>query len=219
MVPTDPWPEALKLVHEKETLGFYITGHPLRQHQAELASYANATTGSLSKKTAGSEIVIGGVIAQTRSMRTKKGNRMGVILLEDLEGVIEVLVFPDTFARTQSILTSDAPVIVQGKLDSDESSVRLLATDIYSIDRAHEQLSTTVTIAIDGTTAPGDLAARLLPMVEKKTGQAELVFEIRYKNRYTAFVRPNPYLKVLPDREFVDFVEGICGPDTVKCSR
>ena len=219
MVPIDPWPEALKLVHEKETLGFYITGHPLRQHQAELAAYANATTVSLSKKTAGSEIIIGGVIAQTRSMRTKKGNRMGVILLEDLEGVIEVLVFPDTFARTQSILTSDAPVIVQGKLDSDESSVRLLATDIYSIDRAHEQLSTTVTIAIDGTTAPGDLAARLLPMVEKKTGQAELVFEIRYENQYTAFVRPNPYLKVLPDREFVDFVEGICGPDTVKCSR
>ncbi len=219
MAPVDPWPEALKLVHEKETLGFYITGHPLRQHQRELASYANATTGTLSKKAAGSEIVIGGVIAQTRTMRTKKKDRMGVILLEDLEGVIEVLVFPDTYAKTQAILTSDAPVIVRGKLDSDESTTRLLAIDIISIDRVHEQLSTTVTVAIDGETAPPDLAARLLPMVEKKTGQAELVFEIRFKNQYTAIVRPNPYLKVLPDREFVNFVEEICGPDTVKCSQ
>ncbi len=219
MTPADPWPEALKLAHEKETLGFYITGHPLRQHQSELASYANATTGSLSEKAAGSEIIIGGVIAQTRTMRTKKGYRMAVILLEDLEGVIEVLVFPDTYASTQAMLTSDAPVIVQGKLDSDESTTRLLATEILSIDRAHEQFSTTVTVAIDGRAAPPDLAARLLPMVERKTGQAELVFEIRYKNQYTAFVRSNPYLKVLPDREFVDFVEEICGPDTVKCSR
>ena len=218
MEPTDSWPEPLKLAHEKETLGFYITGHPLKQHQRELAAYTNATTGSLPTRKAGSEIVIGGVIAHTRTMRTKKGDRMGVILLEDLEGVIEVLVFPDTYAKTQAILTSDAPVIVQGKLDSDESTTRLLATDILSIDRVHEQLSTTVTVAIDGATAPPDLATRLLPMVERKTGQAELVFEIRYENQYTAFVRPNPYLKVMPDREFVDFVEEICGPDTVKCS-
>ena len=56
-------------------------------------------------------------------------------------------------------------------------------------------------------------------MIEKKSGQAEIVFEIRYPNQYTAFVRPNPYLKVVPDREFVDFVEEMCGPDTVKCSR
>ncbi len=219
MVGTDPWPEALKLAHEKETLGFYITGHPLRQHARVLGSHTNATTGSLGDKTAGSEIVIGGVIAHLRTMRTKKGNRMGVILLEDLEGVIEVLLFPDTFARTQATLTSDAPVIVQGKLDSDESTTRLLATDIIRIDRADEKLSTTVTVAIDGGAAPPDLASQLLPLVERKSGQAELVFEIRYKNQYTAIVRPNPYLKVLPDREFVDFVEGICGPDTVKCSR
>ena len=48
---------------------------------------------------------------------------------------------------------------------------------------------------------------------------AELVFELRYPGRYTAFVRPNPYLKILPDREFVNFVEEICGRDTVSFSK
>jgi hypothetical protein len=56
-------------------------------------------------------------------------------------------------------------------------------------------------------------------MIEKKTGQADLVFELRYPDRYTAFVRPNPYLKVFPDKEFVHFVEQICGPDAVKFGR
>ncbi len=219
LTPADAWPEALKLVHEKETLGFYITGHPIRKHLTQIASYANATTSTLSEKAPGSEIVIGGVIAHTRTMRTKKGNRMGVIGLEDLEGVVEVLVFPDTLEKTQEILTADNPVIVQGKLDSDESATRILATDILPIERALERLSTTVTVTIDGSMAPPDLAQQLLPMIEKKTGQAEIIFEIRYPDQYTAFVRPNPYLKVFPDEEFVHFVEEICGPDTVRCSR
>ncbi len=127
--------------------------------------------------------------------------------------------FPDTLEKTQEILTADNPVIVQGKLDSDESATRILATDILPIERAHEQLSTTVTVTIDGSMAPPDLAQQLLPMIEKKTGQAEIIFEIRYPDQYTAFVRPNPYLKVLPDEEFVHFVEEICGPDTVRFSR
>lgn len=216
---TDPWPESLKLAHEKETLGFYITGHPLRQHLEEIRAYANVDTASLTQKAAGSDIIIGGVVAQTRVMRTKKGNQMGVLLLEDLEGVVEVLVFPDTFAKAQEWLVADATVIVQGKLDSDESATRVLARDVVPLECASEQLSTTVRVAIDALRAPADLAERLLPMIERKTGQAEIVFELRYPDRYTAFVRPNPYLKVRPDREFVNFIEEICGPDTVRCSR
>ena len=217
--PADPWPETLKLAHEKETLGFYITGHPLRRHLDQIRAYANVDTASLAQKAAGSDIIIGGVVAHTRVMRTKKGNRMGVLLLEDLEGVVEVLVFPDTFAKAQEFLVTDATIIVQGKLDSDESATRILASNILPLERASEQLCTTVRVAIDALRAPADLAARLLPMIESKTGQAEIVFELRFPDRYTAFVRPNPYLKVCPDREFVDFIEEICGPDTVKCSR
>jgi DNA polymerase-3 subunit alpha len=209
----------LKLAHEKETLGFYITGHPLRRYLTEISAYANVTTSKLLDKAGGSEIAIGGVIAQTRATRTKKGNRMGFVILEDLEGVVEVLVFPDTFEKTHEVLVPDAPVIVVGKLDEDETTTRILASNILPIDRAHELLSTTVTVAIDALSAPPDLPQRLLPMIEKKSGQAEIVFEIHYPNQYTAFVRPNPYLKVLPDSEFVAFVEGICGPDTVKCSK
>ena len=219
LLPAESWPEALKLAHEKETLGFYITGHPLRRHLAEIGAYANATTAKLAEKDAGSEIVIGGVVANTRTMRTKKGNRMGILLLEDLEGVVEVLLFPDTYEKTQDVVLPDATIIVQGKLDNDESGLRILASEILSVDRAHELLSTTVVVSIDANAAPADLPQLLLPMIERKSGHAEIVFELRYSNQYTAFVRPNPYLKVLPDREFVNFVEEICGPDTVKCSR
>jgi DNA polymerase-3 subunit alpha len=219
LILAEPWPEELKLAHEKETLGFYITGHPLRRYMSELETYANTTTATLETKASGSEIVIGGIVAGTRTMRTKKGDRMAVVLLEDLHGVIEVLVFPEAFGRTESLLIADSPIFVVGKLDSDESTTRLLGTDVIPIDRAAEKLSKTVTIAIDALTAPTDLAEQLRPIVEEKTGTAELIFALRYPGRYTAFVRPNSYLKVLPDREFVDFVEEICGRDAVSFSK
>ncbi len=217
--PAERWPEALKLSNEKEALGFYITGHPLRQHQDELQRYGNATTISLAGKPAGTEIVIGGIVVEIRTMRTKKGNRMAAVVLEDLEGIVDVLVFPDTFERTQDLLVPDVPIFVKGKLDSDESAVRVLAAEVFPIEEAHERLATKVTVAVDAGTAPADLAERLRPMIEEKSGQAELVFELKYAGRYTAYIRPNPYLKVHPDREFVAFINEVCGPEAVRFSR
>ncbi len=216
MAPAEPWPQALQLAHEKETLGFYITGHPLRRYLTEIEAVANVSTANLADKKSGSEVVIGGIVANIRSMRTKKGDAMGVMLLEDLKGVVEVLVFPDTYSKTRDILVADAPVIVSGKLDSDESNTKILASRILPIDLAQAQLSRKVTVIIVALAAPADLAERLRPIVEKKPGSAELVFELRYPGRYSVFVRPNSYLNVLPDKEFVNLVEEICGPNTVK---
>jgi DNA polymerase-3 subunit alpha len=218
LADAEPWEESLRLAHEKETLGFYITGHPIRQHASEIARLANVTTGRLAEKAPGSEVTLGGIVSQIRSMRTKKGNRMGVLLLEDLEGVVEVLVFPDLYARIADQVAVDQLVLVSGKLDSDDSGTRVLAGDIFSVDEAASRLATTVTVVVDLRMATADLAERLRPIIEGKSGSAELLFELRYPDK-TVFVRPNPYLKVTPDREFVDIVEGICGRDAVKCTR
>jgi DNA polymerase-3 subunit alpha len=218
LAPADSWSESLRLVHEKETLGFYITGHPIRQYGPQIETLANATTADLAGKAGGSEIAIGGIVAGVRTMRTKKGNRMGAIQLEDLGGVVEVLVFPDLYARIEGIAVADRPVIVTGRLDSDESGTRILASEIFSIEDAVARLAKRVTVVVESDAVREDLAERLRPMIEEKTGSAELLFELRYADK-TVFVRPNAFLKVTPDREFVDYVEGICGPNAVKCSR
>jgi DNA polymerase III subunit alpha len=216
--PAEAWPEGLKLKHEKETLGFYITGHPLRKYADEVKTYSNATTATLSEKTSGFDVAIGGIVSAIRHMRTKKGDPMGIIQLEDWDGIVEVLVFPETYAKTQRLLDSDAPIFVKGKLDNDESSVKILASDIYSMDRIKEILSRTVTIHIDMAVAPSDIAERLQPVIDEKRGPAEIIFELEFPGRYTAFVRPNSYVKISPDREFVEAVERICGMNTVRLS-
>jgi DNA polymerase-3 subunit alpha len=214
----DPWQEGLKLKHEKETLGFYITGHPLRKYTNEVKTYGNATTGLLSEKPSGFELSIGGLVSAIRVMRTKKGDLMGVVLLEDWEGTVEALVFPDTYAKVQKLLEVDAPIFVRGTLDNDESSTKILVTDIFPMERVKEMLSRTVTIRINTTAAPADIAERLQPIIDEKRGPAEVVFELEFPGRFTALVRPNSYVKISPDREFVESVERICGQNTVHLS-
>jgi len=214
----DQWPEGLKLKHEKETLGFYITGHPLRKYADEVKTYSNATTATLSEKPSGFDVEIGGIVSAVRHMRTKKGDPMGVVQLEDWDGIVEVLVFPETYARAQRLLESDAPLFVKGKLDNDEASIKILASDIYPMERVKETLSRTVTIHINMGSAPSDIAERLQPVIDEKRGPAEIIFELEFPGRYTAFVRPNPYVKISPDREFVEAVERICGSNTVRLS-
>ena len=63
MDAADPWPEGLKLKHEKETLGFYITGHPLRKYATEVRTYGNATTGTLAERPSGFDVAIGGLVS------------------------------------------------------------------------------------------------------------------------------------------------------------
>src|SRR2546426_1579301 len=216
MDPAESWPEGLKLKHEKETLGFYITGHPLRKYAAEVKTYGNATTGVLVEKPSGFDVSIGGLVSALRTMRTKKGELMAVVQLEDWEGIVEVLIFPETFAKAQRLLETDAPVFVKGKLDNDESSAKILATDVFPMERVKEMLSRTVTIRIDTACAPADIAERLQPIIDEKRGSAEGIFELEFPGRFTALVRPNPYVKISPDREFVESIERICGRDTVR---
>jgi DNA polymerase-3 subunit alpha len=214
--PAESWPEGLKLKHEKETLGFYITGHPLRKYADEVKTYGNATTGVLSEKPSGSDVSIGGLVSALRVMRTKKGDLMAVVQLEDWEGVVETLIFPDTYTKVQKLLEVDAPIFVKGKLDNDEATIKILATDIYPMERIKEILSRSVTIRINTTLAPQDVAERLQPIIDEKRGSAEIIFELEFPGRFTALVRPNPYVKISPDREFVESVERICGRDTVR---
>jgi DNA polymerase-3 subunit alpha len=215
MDPAEAWAESLKLKHEKETLGFYITGHPLRKFADEVRDYGNATTGTLSEKPSGFEVSIGGIVSAIRVTRTKKGDAMAIVQLEDWEGIVEVLMFPDTYAKVNRLLEADAAIIVKGKLDNDEASMKILATDVYPMERAREILSRTVTIQIDAATAPADLAEQMQPIIDRKRGAAEIVFALNFPDRFTAFVRPNPYVKVLPDRELIESLERICGSNTV----
>ena len=125
-----------RLSAEKEMLGLYVSDHPLSGLEAAIGSRADATVSQMAERSDGDFCSVGGVITGFASRYTRKGDLMATFRLEDLEGSVEVIVFPRTMAEHGTKLADDAVVVVRGRLDSREDAKRLVAQDVEPVERA-----------------------------------------------------------------------------------
>ena len=114
---TPEFPEKERLALEKEVLGFYISGHPLQGYSAELKRYTTGPIAQLVEKPDGCEVKVAGVVASLKEIKTKRGDMMAFISVEDLTGATEVTVFPDLYRKASQLLKQDEPVLVVGTLE------------------------------------------------------------------------------------------------------
>ncbi|MBF0307924.1 MAG: DNA polymerase III subunit alpha [Magnetococcales bacterium] len=141
-----PWTDAVQLEAEKEALGFYITGHPLRKYAEEFASYGLESTGSLRERLLPGEAQaegaalattlqtgIAGLVIERKLHKTRKGDRMAFITVEDMDGQIEVVIFPEVFEACRGLLESDAVVVVEGVAEAGEDAVKMVAERVQPL--------------------------------------------------------------------------------------
>jgi DNA polymerase-3 subunit alpha len=143
------WTEKELLSYEKETLGFYISSHPLKGHERELALYTTNTTDTLRERKANEVVAVGGMVVESRETKTKKGGRMTFLRLEDLMGSVEVIVFTDLYRKSKEIIDSKVPIVVVGRLDRDSirdedtraetEECKIIATDIMLLSEAKKK--------------------------------------------------------------------------------
>lgn len=136
------FPKKIKLSLEKEVLGFYITDHPLSAYKdkiSDLASFTNLQKTELSPEEMdrldGREVTMVGIISSVSEKMTKKKDLMAFASLEDMDGVIEIIIFPTAYRQYRNLVTSDKAVLVRGKLQSDDSDLKLIANDFYDLDQ------------------------------------------------------------------------------------
>lgn len=146
--PVPDWPESQRLAFEKETLGFYLTGHPLTRYAATLKRLATTDTQRIREVADNQEIVIGGVVNTLKETNTKKGDRMAFVTLEDLSGVVEVIVFAELYKNSALLLKSEDPVFIKGRVDAGEDSLKVIASEILPFDQAVGKLSTSIHLRI-----------------------------------------------------------------------
>jgi DNA polymerase III subunit alpha len=173
------WSEADRLLYEKESLGFFVSGHPLERFTAELRQFANATVGKVQEKN-GTEITIGGIITALRPLKTKKGDRMATFMLEDMEGAAEVLVFPKTYEQVQQFLANDVVVLVKGKAEceGDDSKPRILAAEVTPLDKARVAEARFVTIRISAGRWDAGAAERLRDILGSNRGECTVTLHL-----------------------------------------
>jgi DNA polymerase-3 subunit alpha len=162
--PATPWTEQEQLAFEKETLGLYWSGHPVDRYRSELKEFGAKSIAELAeaplavepaetwgpggRKPMQADTSVGGVIAAVRQLKTKKGDRMAVFTLEDAQGNVEVIVFPETFQKSVALVETGTLVLVRGKLERDDETARVLATEIVPLDSVRERVAREVAIRV-----------------------------------------------------------------------
>jgi DNA polymerase-3 subunit alpha len=145
------WDHQELLAHEKETLGFYITGHPLLRFADRLSTLVNVDTSSINDKKDREAVVFAGVVSNIREVTTKKKDIMAYITIEDLKGSVTVIFFADIYRSAFGLLHSEEPVLIKGTIDAGEEGVKVIASELTALANAGEQPYNTVHFFIDVT--------------------------------------------------------------------
>jgi DNA polymerase-3 subunit alpha len=176
------WDEETRLAGEKETLGLYLTGHPIERYREELSSIITAPLSELAEETPtagggpqrGKEkaVVLAGLVVELRTRNTQSGGRMAFVTLDDRTARMEIRVFSRVFEQYRALLANDKVLVVQGSLAFDDfsGSMRLNANKIYDIDQAREVYARRLIVSVGAQKAGNgfvkSLAAVLTPYCE-----------------------------------------------------
>ncbi|MBU1157255.1 MAG: DNA polymerase III subunit alpha [Proteobacteria bacterium] len=145
------WRESDRLSFEKDAIGFYITGHPLSDYQTEIKRLGTLDTVSLKAASDGMSITMAGVAAKVKEKITKKGDRMAFVDMEDLKGTVEVICFPDCYAKAAPFLNGEEPLLIKGTVDKDERGVKLKATSVEPLSGAAQARTSRLRLRIEAT--------------------------------------------------------------------
>ncbi|PKN20683.1 MAG: DNA polymerase III subunit alpha [Deltaproteobacteria bacterium HGW-Deltaproteobacteria-6] len=178
-IPDIPeWDHKELLSIEKETLGFYITGHPLHGYAEKLKFITNVNASSIGSKQDKDTITIAGVISTLTERLTRKKDIMCNIILEDLQGSVSIIFWADVYKKFYELLHADEPVVISGTIDVGDESLKIIAQDVISLAKALENPYKQVRFIIDADKVPPENIKSLHDTVKKYSGKYDAYIHI-----------------------------------------
>lgn len=211
------WQAKELLAFEKESLGFYISGHPLDSYRTDLARYATATALDFieGRKQPG-EASIAGVVTAYRERPTRRGDgKLAFFQLEDAAGQIEVIVFPKTFEKVREVLVSDEPVLCKGKVvdegEGDSHAFRMLLEEATPLAQLRKSKTSRVVISIDASVASEQDIEALRDILVGSSGDCTAVLQVQIPDRWQTTILLGETFRVSPSDELLSKLAGLFG--------
>jgi DNA polymerase-3 subunit alpha len=229
-----PWSDSEQLAFEKETLGLYWSGHPSDRYAAALREFGAKPIVELAdaqpvptngdawgpggRKPIEPDTSVGGIIAACRQLKTKKGDRMAVFTLEDAQGNVEVIAFPEAYQRAAALIETGTMVLVRGKLERDDENVRILASEIAPIESVRERVAREVAIHLRKPADRGTLET-LGQIFSRHRGDRKVSFEVETgepPHRLRVRVDVSSQIRVRPSPTLIQELEQVVGSGAVE---
>ncbi len=221
------WVESERLGYEKDTLGLFLTGHPITQFESELKhiiSKKNVDVLTMSgaargfKGPKGKNVLVAGMIVELRTMLTQSGGKMGFATLDDRSGRIEVSVFNKVFEEYGAKLQRDEVIVVAGQLRYDERSEanKVVADQIFTIEEARENRARRLVISLLSTSISSDFSFKLKEVIEPfKSGSCPVMIEYSAEGA-KANIDFGRGWAVRPTDELIQRLKGITSENSVR---
>jgi DNA polymerase-3 subunit alpha len=226
MPVTAAWRSEDELRAEREALGFFISGHPLDRYEQDLRKLTTATTGTL--RTRGAEMVtapsprgerpdqrprvrLGGVVHTLRLKNSKRGDRYATFLLEDKEGVVEVIAWPDTYRKYEEIIAGGEPVLVNGGLDVSGDRCQIIADEIAPLAGARAAAVRQVHVRVPLARTGRDALAQLREVLAAHPGPCDTFLHLVRADHSETILALPATLRVAASDQIVNAVEAMMG--------
>jgi len=201
---------------EKESLGFYISGHPLDRYQDLVEKFASVNALTAGEANDGAAVRIAGTISSIKSIRTKKGDLMAFLSIEDLHGMVEIVVFPRVYETAENYLKDDTPVFVQGQVQKDENTVKILAETVIPIEKAESIWSASINITIDTSRVDSETLSKLHDILRKYTGSCTTFIHMQIPGKSETIIAMPDALKLRISPVMNREVNGLLGYGAVE---
>jgi DNA polymerase-3 subunit alpha len=213
----DEWLPKEMLAYEKESLGFYISGHPLDRFAGEIRRFTNATTANCMEKGVRAEVTLAGVVVDFQERSMKSGNgKYAFFKLEDQAGQIEFMVGSKKLDDYRDILTRDDPLLVTGTVDApygegETVRERLRFNDARLLTAVRAEKSTTLDVRLNAETLTADTLVTLKRLILEHPGSCRTLLRLRIPTRSETIMDLGDDHKVAPNEELLARIDQLFG--------
>jgi DNA polymerase-3 subunit alpha len=205
----EEWPENQLLAFEKEAVGFYITRHPLARFEEEIKRHTQDDTASILTRQNVREVRICGVSSSLKEIQTRKGDRMAFLSLEDMKGIVEVILFPEVFQASLPHLRDDQPLLVRGILDVGDENPKIKATEVLPLSECNENCVAKVHFTLRSPGITKDQLMDLKNILIKNKGNSTAILHLIIPNQGETIIRLP--IKVDPSSALLESLEDVFG--------
>lgn len=211
-----PWTGKERLGGEKDTLGLYVTGHPIDDYEKEIRQFARTRIADLRDDIKGSQI-IAGLIVSIRTMKTKRGDTMAAVQLDDRSARIDATIYGDTFAECRELLGKDQIVVLEGSVAWDDfnGALGMRVKSVRSLVQARQAYASEMTLVVSQDVLNNGFNQQLAQVLEQAdTGSCPVCVEYHQPDN-RARVRLGQRWQVAPSDEVLESLRELCGSQAV----
>ncbi len=213
------WRDEQRLAGEKETLGLYLTGHPMQRYRQELNHFITATIAQL-RPNREQSVVVAGLVIALRTMNTRRGDRMAFVTLDDQSGRLEIAVFADVYQEYRDLLVKDQLLIIEGEVNVDDYSggYKMSAKRLLSLSQARQNYAKYLLVKLRGTTDYQRILPRLQQCLQPFSGgQCPVVIQYQRHDAKAKIVL-GPEWRIVPSDELLVNLGDLLGEEDVEMS-